>query len=337
MLLKGEPTTFCVNCGHHTEYSLSSRRAENDIRGTHFEYVEIVAKCNECGEEIYMAEVNDANVQAQEDAYRSAAGLITVSEIAKILEKYSIGAGPLAKVMGYGDITINRYMGGQLPSKQHSEQLLEILASHKKMEKMLERNKEYITDVAYRKCRDSIDELSELFGNRKIEVVIRYLLKRVSDITPLALQKVLYYAQAFYYALFDQELFLDPCQAWVHGPVFPDVFYKYHPVGCNNPIEGLDTEEDEGLATLTTQEIELLDAIITAFACYSGPVLEKMTHSEKPWQEARGSLLPQDRSVTVLDRDTIHAYFKQVVLNYKIVNPCDIVNYSEAMRSRITL
>lgn len=327
-------TAFCLNCGCNRAYKKTTVRSETEVRGVKFGFVETIAACEECGSEVYVPEVNDENVDARENAYRKIAGLITVEEIQQILTKYNIGAGPLAQAMGFGEVTITRYLSGQLPSKENSNKLLEVLASHKKMETYLESNRDSISDVAYRKCRETLDHFNELYSSRKIEVVTRYLLKKVTDITPLALQKILYYVQAFFFALYGEEIFSDPCQAWVHGPVYPDVYYKYKMYGYN-PIELplLDTGND--LDELTTREIELLDAVITAFGCYSGTILEKMTHSELPWREARGNLLPGDRSVTEIEKDIIHAYFGQIVKDYKIVNPCDIVNYSEKMRSKI--
>lgn len=121
--------------------------------------------------------------------------------------------------MGYGEVTINRYIGGQLPSREHSAQLLEVLSSHKIMEKRLEENKGLIKPIAYSKCRQAIDQLSVLYGQKRIEVVTRYMLAKAVEITPLALQKLLYFAQAFFKALYNETLFLDDCQAWAHGPV----------------------------------------------------------------------------------------------------------------------
>ena len=328
-------TVFCLNCGCKRAFKRITARAETEVRGIRFGFVETRAVCTECGEAVYVPEVNDENVQAREDAYRKAAGLITIEEIQRIIKKYSIGAGPLAQALGFGEVTINRYLGGQLPSKANSEKLLEVLASHKKMEEALETNRAAVSDVAYRKCKETLDHLNELYGSRKIEVVTRYLLKKAHEITPLALQKMLYYAQAFFYALFDEELFCDNCQAWTHGPVYPDVYYKYKMYGYN-PIDDPLLNEEDDLTELTTREVEFLDAIISAFGCYSGSVLKKMTHSEKPWRETRGNLLPGDRSVTEIEKDVIHDYFKQVVKNFDIVNPCDIVNYSKAMISRIS-
>lgn len=328
-------TAFCLDCGCKKTFNRIVVRTESEVRGTKFSFVEVNAVCSECGAELYVPEINDENVRLREGAYRQAAGLITVDEIQKILKKYNIGAGPLAQIMGFGEVSVIRYLNGQLPSKVNSGKLLEVLASHRKMEEKLEANKACISDVAYRKCKESLDHFDALYGKRKIEIVTRYLLKRVNDITPLALQKTLYYAQAFFFALFDEEFFPDTCQAWAHGPVYPDVYYKYREYGYN-PIELPELSSEEDFTELTSREIELLDAIISTFGCYSGTVLEKMTHSERPWIEARGNLLPGDRSVTEIKKETIREYFKQVVENYNIVNPCDIVNYSDAMRLRVS-
>ena len=327
------PTVFCADCGCKQHYRVTSSRTSISVRGIDFSYVEQTAYCAECGTEVYVPEINDANAQAREDAYRVAADLITMSEINQILEKYSIGARPLASILGFGEITINRYMNGQLPSKSHSDLMLEVLNSHRKMDELLEQNKDSISDVAYRKCRAAIDRIKELYGRRKIEVIARYFVINLKDITNLSLQKLLYYAQGFYYALFHEALFTDTCQAWTYGPVFPEI-YRTYKINGTNPIELPKEEYEKDLSELTTRERDFLDAIISAFGSYSGSVLINITHKEQPWLNARGSLLPSDRCTNIIKLDDIYSYFQTIVSNYSIVNPCDIIKYSSAMFSR---
>lgn len=327
-------TAFCIECGCNVPYSVSSTRETVTVRGITFSYVETHAHCKQCGELLYVPDINDENVQSQEDGYRKAAKLITVREVNELLVKYNIGAGPMARILGFGDVTINRYVGGQLPSKAHSDILLQLRASHKIMDSYLEKGKNKISSVAYAKCRAALDEIDSLYGDRKIELITRYLLWKAEEITPLALQKLLYYAQAFYKALFDEVLFQDDCQAWAYGPVYPDVYYRYSDRGYN-PIEKPTDDLTEDFIELTTKEISLLDAVIDSFGRYSGTVLRDITHKEKPWLEARGNLLPTDRSTTVINRDTIDEYFKSVVSQYQIINPCDISKYCLAMRKQV--
>lgn len=332
--MQGMPqTAFCINCGCKNKYRRVTEKAETEVRGVQFSYAETRAICEKCGEELYVPEINDSNARSREDAYRKAAKLITVDEIQNILKKYNIGASPLAQVLGFGDVTITRYLSGQLPSRQNSDKLLEVSASHKLMAKYLEKNRDKITEHAYANCAEALQKLDVLYSSRKIEVVIRYFLKQISEVTPLALQKMLYYAQAFYYSFYKNELFSDPCQAWAHGPVYPDVYQKYKMYGYN-PIDAPELEQED-TSELTLREVELLDSIIESFGCYSGTVLEKMTHNERPWQNARGSLLPKDRSETEINREDVHLYFSEVVEKYAILNPCDICNYSEAMIRKV--
>lgn len=323
-------TVYCIQCDKKIEYTVKSQKRDMSVRGVNFSYVEQVAYCPICGEEVYAPAVNDHNVWASENAYRKAARLITVEEIQQILKKYDIGAEPLAKLLGFGEVTITRYIAGRVPSKSHSDLLLEVLSSYKAMEKYLKENGDRITPVAYDKCQRSIDRLSELYGRNKIQLITRYILSRAVEITPLALQKLLYYSQAFYYALYRTVLFPDRCQAWVHGPVYPDIYYLYREFGYN-PIEKSLPEVESDFSELTVKELRFLDTIVDVFGMYSGQILSEITHREKPWIEARGDLPAIDRSVAEINQNTVNAYFDQVVEKYQIINPGDISRYCAAM------
>ena len=70
----------------------------------------------------------------------------------------------------------------------------------------------------------------------RIEDVADFFLKIVdreseSTITPLKLQKILYYAQGYYLAIHDKELFPEEFEAWAHGPVNEEIYNKYRDYG----------------------------------------------------------------------------------------------------------
>lgn len=331
--MEDRPIAFCTNCDEKKEYVVKAYKREITVKGITFSYVHQTAYCSECGEELYCPQINDANVQAKEDAYRKAAKLITVEEVNQILEKYCIGAGPLAKVLGMGEITINRYVGGQLPSRENSAKLLDVLASPQLMEEHLESNKALISSTAYKKCRRALDKLLPLYGDQKIEIVTRYILGKSADITPLALQKLLYYAQSFYYALNRVELFTTPCQAWQHGPVYPSVYFQYREYGAD-PLDKPTEDLAANIHGLSSTEVDFLDCIIDTFGRYSGSFLRNMTHNEAPWKEARGNLAEDDRCTAEISRDSIHRYFDDVVAKYSIHNPHDLHLYVHAMTGR---
>lgn len=57
--------------------------------------------------------------------------------------------------------------------------------------------------------------------------LIRLSYEKQRPVSNLKLQKLLYYAQAWHLAIFKQPLFNDEIEAWVHGPVVPEVFRAY--------------------------------------------------------------------------------------------------------------
>lgn len=63
---------FCINCDKKVKYRVESCQKKTTVRGIEFSYVEETAFCAECGEEVYVADVNDFNVKSREDVYREA-------------------------------------------------------------------------------------------------------------------------------------------------------------------------------------------------------------------------------------------------------------------------
>lgn len=328
-------TKFCENCGDKTEYNISEKQSNKTVRGIDFSYAEEYALCSVCNEPVFVPEIHDANIDRIETAYRNAAGLILVEEIRNIMEKYDIAANPLSKVMGFGEITIARYLAGQTPSKTNSNKLLEVSTSVTKMEDYLQNAQDSISKVAFRKCMQAVNRYKSFSDNpNKIEFVTQYLINLL-EITPLALQKLLYISQAFY-AVLNQGVFMfdDDCQAWAHGPVYPDVFYKYREYGYN-PIDSTKDCFVRPEANLSFKELEVLDQIIKTFGRLSGYILERITHLEDPWKLARGNLKPMERSQNIISKSSIIDYFNRVVIEYDIKTPRDIGKYCDAMDTRV--
>ena len=225
-------------------------------------------------------------------------------------------------------------MGGQLPSKANSEKMFEVLRSRKKMSELLEERKGEISDNAYRKCASKLNALDMLNGHNKIEVVTRYLLKKTVDITPLALQKLLYYSQAFYQALFGKALFDDRCYAWVHGPVYTEVYHKYKAYGYD-PINTKLLDIDDDSRVLNKDEVDLLNAVIKTFGRYSGKTLEAMTHLEEPWIKARSGLAQNDRGYVAISKDEINVYFQRKCKELSITMPSYLGNYCDSVLERL--
>ncbi|WP_242304825.1 Panacea domain-containing protein [Bacillus cereus group sp. BfR-BA-01350] len=127
------------------------------------------------------------------------------------------------------------------------------------------------------------------------------------NITNLKLQKLLYYAQGFHLAILGRPLFEEEIQAWLHGPVVPEVYNEYKGFTYNDIKE----QNDLNMEDLTIVERELLDDVWNIFKSYNGKVLEEMTHNEAPWKNARKGLDLRDYSNEIIDKESIQEYFER--------------------------
>lgn len=64
----------CLECGHD-RFLLFSEPVNLTVHGVEFQYDELVVKCMCCGEEVYIPEINDANVDIRIAAYKRAIGM----------------------------------------------------------------------------------------------------------------------------------------------------------------------------------------------------------------------------------------------------------------------
>ncbi|WP_313126077.1 type II toxin-antitoxin system antitoxin SocA domain-containing protein [Proteiniclasticum ruminis] len=325
---------FCENCRDTVEYNVKMVDKEKEIKGKVIQYIGKAAYCDECKEEIFVPEIRDYNLKELDFAYRESENLIRIADIEKILVKYDIGKRPLSLLLGWGEGTLTRYVEGDTPSKPYSDMLKRILEDNEYYLEILGQNKNNITSVAFRKSMAAVERITGSMGNQesKLESAVRYLLMQTSEITPLALQKLLYFAQGFKKAFTDTFMFEEDCEAWVHGPVYHDVYHKYREYGYNPIEEGCLSYEN---INLTDDDKELLDHIILYFGCYSGKILETMTHSEEPWRLARRGLVDGERSERVIEKRDIDTYFKNVKDKYKMLNLTDIKDYAKDLFSKL--
>ncbi len=117
--------------------------------------------------------------------------------------------------------------------------------------------------------------------------VAKYILNMANNegdlITNLRLQKLLYYAQAWYLVNFDRPLFDDTIKAWTFGPVVGSVYYIYKKFR-HTPID-YKNKEDIG-KLFSEQDKEFLAEFYGVYSNYSAHDLLNMSHNDAPWIEA---------------------------------------------------
>ena len=124
-----------------------------------------------------------------------------------------------------------------------------------------------------------------------------------SFVSNLELQKYLYYAQGWFLAIYDEPLFDEELQAWIHGPVHPATYRRFKHNSWNSIGDKVERPElDETIQSHLREVYE-------AYGRFSGWDLERMTHDEGPWREARGDLPDDEGSSEVITHESMRRYF----------------------------
>ena len=126
-----------------------------------------------------------------------------------------------------------------------------------------------------------------------------YIIAKCGDVTPLQLQKMLYYTQACFIIFYNKLAFTDECEAWVHGPVYRNLWEKYKDYKYESISQAVQIPQ------LKSEEEAILNLVIEYFGKYSGKVLEEFTHKELPWLKAREGLAQNEPSTRIIDNNLI--------------------------------
>lgn len=124
-------------------------------------------------------------------------------------------------------------------------------------------------------------------------------------LTNLKLQKLVYYAQAWYLALYNKPLFDEEIQAWTHGPVIPSLYKRFKPYGWNPIIEKVKTR-------LSKEIKKHLTEIFSVYGRYSAWDLERMTHQETPWILARKGISNDEACENIITKKSMRDFYKKL-------------------------
>ena len=154
------------------------------------------------------------------------------------------------------------------------------------------------------------------------------LLEKGFSVSPLKLQKILYYQQAWHLVFFSKNeqdlkpLFSEKPQAWINGPVYPSIFAEYR-----NSVNGMcehmgyqhfDVNEENANTELrrllneglNEDEQNLFNQVIDLYGSLHQSKLVLMTHSEDPWIIHRGDLGPLERSTAEITFESMYKFYK---------------------------
>lgn len=317
-----EKNIRCFECGTKGSYEFKDTIRVYEGDGYYFEMLVNIPFCETCGAPIYDEELEREIAQKANRKIREQREVITREEILDILKSYNISQKFLSKLLGWGEITLTRYISGNYtPSIANSNKLKELknpyvfqalLQNYR--EQQFEINEERSLKKAQDKVDYELDKLGKTYS--RIFDVANWFLTQSSEevpVTHLALQKLLYFTQSWGMVLLNREIFKDDCQAWAHGAVYPKVYslfkrFKYMPLPKMDKVPEFDDDE-----------LKVLNAVKQCyFDIYSAKALEEICHREEPYIKARKGCLDGEMCNTIIKKEDIASYYKSISFQYDI-------------------
>jgi uncharacterized phage-associated protein len=107
--------------------------------------------------------------------------------------------------------------------------------------------------------------------------ITRYHRDKPYVVTPMKLQKLLYYIKAW--GLVSGDLYIpDAFKKWEYGPVNTEVYHFYKDY-VNSPIPPAENERND----FSESEKQFIDFILDSYSPLNAISLSTMTHAEEPW------------------------------------------------------
>lgn len=125
------------------------------------------------------------------------------------------------------------------------------------------------------------------------------------QVTPLKLQKLVYYCQAWSLVWRERPMFNEDFQAWANGPVNPELFSRH---------KGLYVLGDDFLSEFSgfrfnDEDTRTIDAVLGFYGDKEPFYLSELTHKERPWKDARGQIPLGEPSSNLIPKDSMQEYY----------------------------
>ena len=113
----------CPRCGLDANFTLNTRSKPIEVRGLYIEVETGFLCCSACGEVFEdPAETQDALERAYRE-YRRRNGMMQPEEIRHLRKLYGLTQREMARLLGWGLVTLSRYENGALQDTAHDKTL----------------------------------------------------------------------------------------------------------------------------------------------------------------------------------------------------------------------
>jgi putative zinc finger/helix-turn-helix YgiT family protein len=135
----------CPHCEAMRDIEVRRERETMKIRGEDVEFESEYRVCATCGKDYADLDQMDADLAAARAVYRARHGIIGPDQIVALRARYDASQKAFARVLDIGDLTINSYEQGILPSGAHNS-LLKLAAIPENFKQLYDANKGALTE-----------------------------------------------------------------------------------------------------------------------------------------------------------------------------------------------
>ncbi len=128
---------ICPNCERETDIKLIRSTEEIKVRGEPIKVPVEYYKCLSCGEEFEDPHSNDDPLDKAYREYRKRHGMMQPEEIQNLRKRYGLTQAEMARLLGWGAITLSRYENGALQDEAH-EKLLRLSEDPRNLLQLIE-------------------------------------------------------------------------------------------------------------------------------------------------------------------------------------------------------
>lgn len=195
----------CPVCEEMKLVEIGEKEETTTIKGQEITaYVENL-KCTECGEEFVTSDQMERNTERFRRVYRRKKDIISPQKIRSLRKEYGVSQKTLARILDFGELTINSYEQGSIPSGAHNN-LLKLIQDPENFKRLLEERRDRLSNTQLKKINAYLLQLEDNLSFDKI-IYSHYVKEQVNteseyngytatDVmkTFLTIQCILYYS-----------------------------------------------------------------------------------------------------------------------------------------------
>ena len=311
---------ICPVCNNEDKFEEVAEEKKIIVRGEPISVNMKSHKCEKCGEQFLIEGLDNDPLATAFNIYRIKHNLLKPEEIRNFREKYQLTQVDLAKLLGMGVATINRYESGKL-QEESNETLLRLAMQPECFKNIVTNSKEALTDTKKKNILKTFEQNNEQrveslkqfitfnlqsqeinecsgfkqFDFEKLTNAVLFFCKE--GVTKTKLNKLLFYADFIH---FKEYVFSITGSQYVHVPFGPAP-YNYdliYPIFLRQELISMEEVnygeysgeqytaiKEPDLNKFTESELKVLATVKVLFKVFTASQLSVQSHQEKGYHQ----------------------------------------------------